>query len=107
MPAALPPGAPAADSADSDLDDDFLSTPPAEPASALELAISGPLFHEWLEQEILRHFPLVQAAARTRADVDGITVEYSKDWRTLKSILHKLGYEPAATDPWQQLGFAR
>ncbi|CAK0910358.1 unnamed protein product, partial [Prorocentrum cordatum] len=76
------------------------------PAS-IPLLLRGQVFQQWLDQEVLHHFELVQACALAAASPAALAVEYPCNWAALHTILKKLGYAEAAPDPWQSLGFAR
>ena len=80
----------------------------AGPTEAPDLAaLRGTLFHEWVEQEILSHFELVQARVLCDPAVGDLHVVLPTDVVALEQICHKLAYVIGSTDPWLRLGLAR
>ena len=59
-------------------------------------------FSEFVEQEILKHLLWVAAAVVGRDTTQTMSVPKS----VLDPIWLRLGYDPAATDPWKTLGMA-
>ena len=63
----------------------------------------------FVEQEILQYFPLVNAQISSGAlgtDI-GVGITYPKTWKDLQGILVKMGYGRHSDEPWQLLGMAR
>lgn len=75
--------------------------------TAPTIALRQLLFGEWVEQEVLAHFALIQAGASGDVAVRDAPVALPTNWASLQMILGKLAYATGDTDPWRQLGLAR
>jgi len=70
------------------------------------VAISVQVLTDFIEQEILQHFDLVQAVQATRREPDALAIVYPRTWKDLSRILKKMAYDPWTQDVWKKLGFA-
>jgi len=61
---------------------------------------------QFIEDEIVQHFPWVSAyqAHQTQSGLQGI--RYPQQWRDLKAIFQKLGYDTETADAWRVLSMA-
>ena len=80
--------------------------PPGLAGNAPQVSLPTMLLRDFVENEVLRHFSLVQASNTTASsDVQNLTVDFPKNWQDLKCILNKLALFPDSMNPWNSLGY--
>ena len=94
----------AADLDISDLHIDVDESPTSDRASNALLPVA--YLQDLVDQEILQHFDLVQAATTAGGHASSqISVAYPQNWDELNLLLQRLAYDCALPDPWAMLGF--
>ena len=83
-----------------------ISTPPGLPQPAQTLTVSDKLLTDWLEDEVLQHFDLIQAQEQVAKSDNEIQFAFPVSWEKLEGILKRIGYMPFDVDHWRALGFA-
>ncbi|CAK0812005.1 unnamed protein product, partial [Prorocentrum cordatum] len=75
-------------------------------------AATGAFFipDEWLQDladdEVLRHFSLVQASTMTQPiDIHSLAIQIPNCWDDFQTILTKLAFNSSASNPWNIFGF--
>ena len=85
-----------------------LATPPGlslpDGIAPQAAAISTELLRELVEDEIIKHFPLVQARAACHASRGAL--EYPSDFMGILHLLDMLAYDLKSDSAWATLGFA-
>ena len=72
--------------------------------------VAFPIPDAWLQDladdEVLRHFSLVQASSMTQPpDVTNLSIQIPDSWDALRKILTKLAFNTSASNPWNIFGF--
>ena len=81
-----------------------LSPPsPIKPTRAFSINMEG--FADFVEDEVMRHFELVQAAQLANSTGHDAEVAVPDSWVRIKGILGKLAYDDESSNPWRCLGF--
>ncbi|CAK0847085.1 unnamed protein product, partial [Prorocentrum cordatum] len=79
---------------------------PLVPPTVPIRSIADGLFCDWLEDDILSHFPIVQAAEASQPSAAEASFQLPSDWAGNDSIFIKLGYHLDSEDHWRAIGYA-
>jgi len=74
----------------------------ADVPTSSSVNLSAALLQQFVEGEMMQHFPLVRAAGHG----PGADIQYPTGWNGLQDILHKLAFSANDTDIWRCLGMA-
>ncbi|CAK0859117.1 unnamed protein product, partial [Prorocentrum cordatum] len=83
-----------------------LGDAPSGPSAVPIHSIADELIGEWLDDEVLAHCPIVQAAEASQQSAPETPLQLPEDWAGLASIFGKLGYHLDSKDRWRALGYA-
>jgi len=81
---------------------------PSASAAAASTIVNLPsaMLSQFVNNEILTHLPLIQAAVGVHPQDASAALQFPQDWAGLRGILHKLAFDVDAADIWRRLGLA-